>query len=100
MTSKQKKKDAEDLENIFVRFGKAILTQLRTLRASPAFPVSPYMKVTFEENGVFTSSFEFNYNYRALFHSHRIYGFFLAPEETELCARKLWEAGLLHFPLL
>src|SRR5437879_3395096 len=99
MTSKQKQKDAESLESIFVMFGKAILTQLGTLRVSHVIPESPYMKVTFEENGSCSSSLEFRYNYELLFYKQRTYGFFLAPEETELCAKKLWEAGILHYPL-
>ncbi|MGZ6387055.1 MAG: hypothetical protein ACXWOL_16685 [Ktedonobacteraceae bacterium] len=96
---KSKNKDVENLERLFVSFGKAILNQLEVMIQKGYVPVLPYMKVSFKEFDECIIKLESdNYDYQTLFHMHRIYGFFLAPGETEYCARKLWEAGILRYP--
>jgi hypothetical protein len=56
------------------------------------------MKISFEENGASSLLPAFRYDYQSLLLMPRIFGFFLESEETDLCARALWEAGILHYP--
>ena len=97
MTSKQNQRDAKALESLFVKFGKAIFTQLR-LEGTASIPVDLYMKISFEENGTSSLLPAFRYDYWSFLLIPRIFRFFLGSEETELCARALWETGILHFP--